>query len=76
MYRKVVDRNFLPTSQTLMVTGNLMILISGLFINGGAGGVMDPNVSPNKMVMNTVISSAASGLTHVILLIWRNETNS
>lgn len=40
-----------------------MILISSLFVNAGAPLKLDVSISdPNKIVMNTVISSATSGL--------------
>ena len=38
MYRKLSDRTYAPTNLTYVVTGTLIILITGLFINGGAGG--------------------------------------
>jgi hypothetical protein len=38
MYRKLSERTFAPTNLTMVVTGTLIILITGLFINGGAGG--------------------------------------
>ena len=58
----------------MVVTGNLLILITGLFINGGAGGLlMDETAkTPNAIVMNTVIASATSGLTHTVMTQWRN----
>jgi hypothetical protein len=61
-----------------VVTGNLLILITGLFINGGAGGLLmdDKNQTPNAIVMNTVIASAASGLTHTLLTQYRNMVGS
>ena len=71
LYRKLSDRTFAPTNLTMVVTGTLIILITGLFINGGAGGDLtasdDISASPNAIVMNTVISSATSGLTLMIM---------
>lgn len=34
----------------------------------------DQNKTPNAIVMNTVIASAASGLTHMMMTQWRNVT--
>ena len=36
----------------------------------------DNNKTPNAIVMNTVIASAASGLTHTLMTQWRNMTSS
>lgn len=71
MYRKLSDRTYAPTNLTMVVTGTLIILITGLFINGGAGGDLTSSdiiqTSPNAIVMNTVISAATSGLTLMIM---------
>jgi ammonia channel protein AmtB len=77
MYRKLCDRTFAPTNLTKVVTGTLIILITGLFINGGAGGQLtsafdEAIASPNAIVMNTVISSATSGLTLMIMTQYHN----
>ena len=52
----------------MLTTGTLFILITGLFINGGAGGPYQYQAfaGPNAIVMNTVISSATSGLTYML----------
>lgn len=53
----------------MLTTGTLFILITGLFINGGAGGAFSAEeafAGPNAIVMNTVISSATSGLTYML----------
>ena len=71
MYKKLANRTFAPNSLTMMVTGTLIILITGLFINGGANvdlnEVSNGSISPNSIVMNTVISSATSGLTLMMM---------
>lgn len=76
MYRKLSERTFQPTNLTMVVTGTLIILITGLFINGGAGGQLsseeEMRSTPNAIVMNTVISSATSGLTLMIMNQWNN----
>ena len=75
MYRTLCARTFFPTSLTMVTTGTLIILITGLFINGGAGGQLNETgerTSPNMIVMNTVISSATSGLTLMIMNQWNN----
>jgi ammonia channel protein AmtB len=60
----------------MVVAGTLIILITGLFINGGAGRSLtaseDMQTSPNAIVMNTVISSATSGLTLMIMTQFTN----
>jgi ammonia channel protein AmtB len=78
MYRKLSERTFAPTNLTKVVTGTLIILITGLFINGGAGGQLtsesddEMKTSPNAIVMNTVISSATSGLTLMLMTQYNN----
>jgi Amt family ammonium transporter len=57
----------------MVTTGSLIILITGLILNGGIGGILESEKnSPNAIVMNTVISSAISGLTHMVSDILRN----
>ena len=41
MYRICEKRSFQPTNVTLLVTGSLIIMITGLFINGGVGGILE-----------------------------------
>ena len=68
-YKKHCERSFQPTNLTMLTTGTLFILITGLFINGGAGGAFSAEeafAGPNAIVMNTVISSATSGLTYML----------
>jgi ammonia channel protein AmtB len=70
MYKKHCKRTFQPTNITMVVAGTLIILITSLFMNGGANGdlsrIYEENM-PNAIVMNTVISSATSGLTLIIV---------
>ena len=64
------NRSFEPHNISLLVSGTLIILISSFFMNGGAGkkiDKIDKNTTPNRLVMNTVISSATSGLTQMII---------
>jgi len=68
-YKKHTERSFQPTNLTMLTTGTLIIWITGMFLNGGAGGDLSSDESyygPNAIVMNTVISSATSGLTYMI----------
>jgi ammonia channel protein AmtB len=67
-YKNHCERTFQPTNLTMLTTGTLIIFITGLFINGGAGGPSLENkyAGPNAIVMNTVISSATSGLTYML----------
>lgn len=61
-----------------MTAGYLIILISCLFMNGGADAqIVDINKynSPNNIVMNTVISSASAGLTMVAMNQYSNLAN-
>jgi ammonia channel protein AmtB len=37
-YKKHTERSFQPTNLTMLTTGTLIIWITGLFLNGGAGG--------------------------------------
>jgi hypothetical protein len=37
-YKLHCERTFQPTNLTMLTAGTLIILITGLFINGGAGG--------------------------------------
>ena len=63
MYKQYVKRSYDTENISFLVAGTLMILISSLFVNAGAPLKLDVNESdPNKIVMNTVISSATSGL--------------
>ena len=57
------------------MSGTLIILISCLFMNGGAGKeivYVDEFNGPNNIVMNTVIASATGGLTMVGLQQYTN----
>ena len=45
------------------MAGTLIILITSLFMNAGSSmKISDDDNSPNKIVMNTIISAASSGL--------------
>ena len=78
MFRACKNRSFDNKNITFEVTGTLIILISCLFMNGGAGGSItevNERNSPNKIVMNTVIASATSGLTLELINQYYNQTN-
>lgn len=63
MYKQYVKRSYDTENISFLVAGTLMILITSLFVNAGAQLTLDVTVSdPNKIVMNTVISSATAGL--------------
>lgn len=70
VYKRGLNRSFEAENITLVVCGTLIILISFLFMNGGASrnisNITQTN-SPNNIVMNTVISSATSGLTLMLM---------
>ena len=54
----------------MLVSGTIIILISCLFMNGGAANeivMVNEKNSPNNIVMNTVIASASSGLTMMFM---------
>jgi len=62
-YKQYVKRSYDTENISFLVAGTLMILITSLFVNAGAQLTLDVTVSdPNKIVMNTVISSATAGL--------------
>jgi len=70
VYKQCIERNFDPSDITILVSGTLIILISCLFMNGGAGqeiASISRTNSPNNIVMNTVIASATSGLTMMMM---------
>ena len=74
-YRDNLNRTFEPQDITFIVGGTLIILISCLFMNGGAGEKIDDfdkNSSPNNIVMNTVIASATAGLTMMTINQYNN----
>ena len=75
VYRQHCGRDFTPCNFTLVVAGTLQILFSSLFLNGGALGDLSEQKEdnmPNAIVMNTVIASATSGLTFMII----NQVNN
>lgn len=63
----------------MVVAGTLIILITSLFVNGGASGdlsnIHEENM-PNAIVMNTVIASATSGLTLMLFNQYSNVMQS
>ena len=71
-----IERTFDPQNITILVCGTLIILISKLYMNGGAGQEIvyfeKLKNSPNEIVMNTVITSATSGLTMVAMNQYKN----
>ena len=57
-----------------MVAGTLIILICSLFVNAGAPLKLDEKIQdPNKVVMNTVISSATAGLFTALTYNYNNN---
>ena len=63
MYKQNSNRTFFTNNVSLLVAGTLIILITSLFMNAGASmKISDDDMTQNKVVMNTVISAAASGL--------------
>jgi ammonia channel protein AmtB len=75
LYKQSIERSFDPQDITLLVSGTLIILISCLFMNGGAGKeivYVDDYNSPNNIVMNTVIAASTGGLTMVLLQQYTN----
>ena len=62
MYRQNLNRTFFASNVSLLVAGTLIILITSLFMNaGGAMRISTSDVKPNLVVMNTIVSAAASG---------------
>lgn len=62
MYKQNLNRTFFASNVSLLVAGTLIILITSLFMNAGASMQISTNdVQPNLIVMNTVVSAAASG---------------
>ena len=58
---------------SLLVAGTLVILITLLFMNAGADmKISTDDMRPNLIVMNTVISAAASGLLVTQVNQWSN----
>lgn len=75
VYKQNIERTFDPQDISILVSGTLLLLISCLFMNGGAGQeivYVDGFNSPNNIVMNTVIAASASGLTMVAINQWSN----
>ena len=69
-YKASIDRSVDTQNISMLVSGTLIILISCLFMNGGAAGeivMVDERNAPNNIVMNTVIASASSGLTMMLM---------
>lgn len=57
-----MNRTFFASNVSLLVAGTLIILITSLFMNaGGSMRISTNDVQPNLIVMNTVVSAAASG---------------
>ena len=75
VYRTNIERQFELQDISQLVSGTLIILITCLFMNGGAGKeivYVDEFNGPNNIVMNTVIASATGGLTMVALQQYTN----
>lgn len=62
MYKANTNRTFFASNVSLLVAGTLIILITSLFMNAAAvTQISRDDMSPNQIVMNTVISAASSG---------------
>ena len=63
-YLQNLRRNFDGVSNiSFLVAGTLVILITSLFVNVGSQfNISNGQTQPNKIVMNSIISSASSGL--------------
>ena len=57
-----MNRQFSSTNTSFLVSGTLIILITSLFMNACSSLVAYDIFKPNLVVMNTIISSASSGL--------------
>ena len=64
-----MERTYDAQDITLLMSGTLIIFITSLFMNGGAGAdIVDiEKRSPNNIVMNTVIAGSTSGLTMMLM---------
>jgi len=73
MYKQNCNRTFYASNISLLVAGTLIILITSLFMNAGASmKISDDDKKPNQIVMNTVISAAASGFLIAVINQWTN----
>jgi Amt family ammonium transporter len=63
------DEDFEPQSVPFVVVGTMALWFSWLFFNGGSTGTMftERANGPAKIMMNTVVSGATSGIFSVIL---------
>ena len=73
-YTQYVKRAYDTENISLLVGGTLIILICSLFVNAGAPLRLDENIQdPNKVVMNSVISSASAGLFTALFQMQQNN---
>ena len=71
-YKLNSTRHYDTENISFLVSGTLLILICSLFVNAGAPLKIIGNTDPNKIVMNTIISSATSGLLITLTNQYRN----
>ena len=77
MYKKNSNRTFFASDISMLFAGTLIILITSLFMNAGAQmQISTDDKSPNQVVMNTVISAAASGFLVAIMTQFQNSFDS
>ena len=63
MYKQNCNRTFFASNISFLMAGTLIILITSLFMNAGASMMIShDDKEANKIVMNTIISAASSGL--------------
>lgn len=73
MYKQNCDRTFFASNMSFLMAGTLIILITMLFINAGASmQISQQDKEPNQIVMNSIISSASSGLLIAMFNQWTN----
>lgn len=72
MYKQNTNRQFTNFNQSFLMAGTLIILITSLFMNACSSLVAYQIFEPNRVVMNTIISSAAAGLLIVFSNQWSN----
>lgn len=63
LYKENLNRYNDNSNVSFLVAGTLIILLTSIFVNSGAPmEISTNNLKPNKIVMNTIISSASAGL--------------
>ena len=79
LYKKNYNKKFYRSDVSLLVAGTLLILIASLFMNAGAQLEIISSSGAhkaNKIVMNTIVSSATSGLYNVLTWQYSNIMDS